>query len=89
MIAGADFCDGAADGFYNAGTFMAEHDGQGRRQHAVADHEVRVAHAGGHDFYENFVGARRLDLDGLDHEWSAGFSGNRCLDFHNFPPAIV
>ncbi len=62
VVAGANRADGPSDRFHDAGPLVAEHRRQGDGVLLVADVQIGLADASGHDAHQHLVGARGLKL---------------------------
>ena len=71
MIARPHLDDIGADFFDDACAFVAEYDRLRHRVDLIAHNHVGMAHAGGNDTHQNFIGARLLQLQFLERKGSA------------------
>ena len=80
MVAGLDIGDALADGLDDAGTLVAQDDGEGTLGILAGEGVgVCVADAGVVDLDSHLVGLGRGNLDILDAELLASFPGDSCL----------
>src|SRR5439155_18216288 len=70
------------DGFDDARPFVPKDDGQRSGIELVADDQVRVADAAGHDLDQDLPFQRRVQLKVFDEERSALFPNDGSLDVH-------
>jgi hypothetical protein len=57
--------------FDDSGAFVAEHCRKRNRVPLVADHDVGLAEAGGHESHQEFPGPRGVEIDLFQGEWFA------------------
>ena len=81
VVARAQHAGLGAGAFDDAHAFVAQDGGQGVGQVLVERDEVGVAHAGGDEAHEHFVGLGFVEIDGLDAEL-AGLAGDGGADLH-------